>query len=76
MAYKSNLLSSLITIRYEGTINTLSDLVDADLGVLLPNNTPVHIMFARDPRQIMRNIYKNSHIYAYNGTAPSYVWEM
>ena len=72
MAYKSNLLSTLITIRYEETIDTLKDLVDSDLGVLLPNNTPVHKMFSSDPRPNMRKIYNKSHVYPYNGTFPPY----
>ena len=76
MAYKSKLLSSLITIRYEGTIDTLDDLLDSDLGVLLPNNTPAHMMFASDPRPIMKEIYDKSHVYPYNGTAPPYAWKM
>ena len=76
IAYKSNLHSSLITIRYEGTIDTLNDLVDSDLGVLLPNNTPTHMMFASDPRPTMKKIYKKSHVYPYHGTPPSYAWKM
>ena len=76
MAYKSNLLSSLTAIRYEETIDTLNDLLDSDLGVLLPNNTAVHKMFASDPRSIMKKIYKKSHIYPYRGTIPPYAWKM
>ena len=76
MAYKSNLLSSLVTIRYEGTIDTWNDLVDSDVGVLLPNNTPVHKMFASDPRPIMKKIYNKSHVYPYQGIPPPYTWKM
>ena len=76
MAYKSNLLSSLVTIRYERTIDSLKDLLDSDMGVLLPNNTAVHKMFASDPRSIMKKIYKISHVYPYHGTVPLYAWKM
>ena len=76
MAYKSTLLSSLITIRYEDAINTLNDLVDSGIPALIPRDTPIDKKFANDPRKIINKIYKNSHIYPYNGTPPSYIWDM
>ena len=76
MAYKSTLLSSLITKRYEDTINTLNDLADSGIPALIPRDTATHKKFANDPRKIMNTIYKNSHVYPYNGTPPSYIWDM
>ena len=76
MAYKSTLLSSLIAIRYDDTIDTLNDLENSGLPLLLPNNTSSRKMFASDPRKILKNIYKSSHIYAFNGTPPLYAWDM
>ena len=63
MAYKSTLLSSLVTIRYESTIDTVNDLVQSGLPALIPNNTAVQYMFASDPRKEMKNVYNRSIIF-------------
>ena len=78
MAYKSTLLSSLITVRYENPIDTLVDLERSGLPVLLPNNTPLHTMFATDPRRIIQTIYNNSFVYNFNTADPMSmpIWEM
>ena len=76
MAYKSTLLSSLITIRYEDSINTLNDLEDSGIPLLLPRGTALHKMFASDPRKIIKTIFNNSHVYPYNGTPPAYILDM
>ena len=70
MAYKSTLLSSLIQIRYENTIDTLIDLENSGLPVFYTDNTPPQRKFASDPRQIMKNIYNKSIPFPFNGTVP------
>ena len=78
MAYKSTLLSSLITARYESPIDTLIDLERSGLPVLIPKNTPLQTMFAIDPRTIVKRIYNNSFIYNFNAVSPMSmpIWEM
>ena len=76
MAYKSTLLSSLITVRYERPIDTIMDLEKSGLPALLPNNTPLQTLFATDPRRVMQNIYNNSLVYPFDGTPPMFIWEM
>ena len=76
MAYKSTLLSSLITERYERPIDTIIDLERSGLPILLPSNTPLPTMFATDPRRIMQKIYNNSITYPFNGRPPAFIWEM
>ena len=73
MAYKSTLLSSLIPIRYESTIDTLNNLYNSGLPVVLPNNTAPHRVVARDRRHIMKKIYENRKVYPFNGTVPYWV---
>ena len=65
MAYKSTLLSSLITIRYEDKIDSLKDVETSGLPFLLHKNGWLHEMFANDQRQIIKNIYKNRHLYTH-----------
>ena len=73
MAFKSTLLSSLLQIRYEETIETINDMANSGLPILLPNNTAPRQMFLSDPRQIMKKISKNSIAYPFNGTVPNQV---
>ena len=76
MAYKSTLLSSLITVRYERPIDTIMDLERSGLPALLPNNTPLQTMFATDPRRVMQKVYNKSLVYPFDGTPPMFIFEM
>ena len=67
MGYKSTLLSTLIPVRYERTINTLYDLDQSGLPLAIPKSTTIHHAIANDPRQIMKRIYNNSIIYVFAG---------
>ena len=67
MGYKSTLLSTLIPVRYERTINTLYDLDQSGLPLAIPKATAIHHAIANDPRPIMQRIYNNSILYVYAG---------
>ena len=70
LAYKSMLLSSLIPIRYETTIDTLEDMDDSGLPILIMKNTAVHKLIASDPRDAMKQVYKRSILYPVSPTEP------
>ena len=72
MAYKSTLLSSLITIRYEDKIDSLNDVETSGLPFLLHKNSDLEKMFANDQKQIMKNIYEKRQIY----TSPRLAFKM
>ena len=76
MAFKSTLLSCLIQIQYEDTIDTLKDLVNSGLPILLPDNTALRQMVVSDPRQITKKISNNSIDFQFNGTVPYKVLNM
>ena len=76
MAFKSTLLSCLIQIQYEDTIDTLNDLVNSGLPILLPDNTALRQKVVSDPRQITKKISNNSIDYQFNGTVPNQVLNM
>ena len=76
MAYKSTLLSSLIQIRYETPIDTLSDLEKSGLQVLIADGSPLVEAFLTDPRESMKKISNRINTYTYNGKVPPYVIKM
>ena len=76
LAYKSTLLSSLVQIRYERPIDTLSDLHDSSLPALIAGSSPFTQAFATDPRKTMQDIFKRSIVYPYNGTVPKEIKQM
>ena len=67
MAYKSTLLSTLIPIRYESTIETLADLQKSELPFWVARSTAMHHAIATDKRPIMKQIYEKSYFYSYKG---------
>ena len=68
MAYKSTLLSTLIPIRYEKTLDTIGDLDKSGLGLLIAGGTVLQWLAASDPRPPMRRITDRSEIVPFNGT--------
>ena len=63
MAYKSTLLSSLVTIRYNKPIDTLADVESSGLPLLLAKGYRNHKLFENDQRPIMKQIYSRSILF-------------
>ena len=69
MGYKSTLLSTLIPIRYESTIDTLEEMAKSGLPLSVPLHTTLNTLLASDPRPTMREIYKRGYFFSLPGTA-------
>ena len=57
MSYKSTLLSTLVTIRYEKTIETVFDLDTSRLPLLLTEGTTTPKLMELDQRAVIKRIY-------------------
>ena len=68
LAYRSTLNSTLVTMQYEDPIDTIKDMVQSDLPLLVPQN--LKSSMANDPRQVVKDINSNSIVFQYypNGT--------
>ena len=73
--YKSTLLSTLIPIYYESTIETLIDVSNSDLPLTVPKNTAVHWLIGTDPRSAAKNIRGKLVLFPFNGLPPPWVNE-
>ena len=60
LAYKKSLLSSLIPIRYEDTIDTIADLDNSGLPLMLGKGFRLHELMSSDSRPIMSRIFNSS----------------
>jgi hypothetical protein len=58
MAYKSNLLASLINIEYEKPIDTLTDVMNAELDLYIVRGTQVPDMMKFSANENMRLLYE------------------
>ena len=67
MGYKSTLLSTLIPICYETTIDTLADIEKSGLPLVIAKSTAMHHAIAADKRPMMKQIYKDSILFRYAG---------
>ena len=61
--YKSTLLSTLVTIRYNKPIDTLADLDRSALPLVILKGSASHQAFENEQRDIMKQIYKRSILY-------------
>ena len=68
MGYLSTLLSQLVAIRYENPIDTLDDIDQSGLPVLIPNGTGLTDLLGEDPRPVVQRIFNRSMIVFYNGS--------
>ncbi len=76
LAYKSILLSTLIPIRYEKTINTIYELDASGLPLLMPKSTSAYNLIATDKRETMRRIFENRIELPFNGMVPQDMIDM
>ena len=77
LGYKTTLLSSLIPIQYEDTIDTISDLYKSGVPLLLAKATTTVDYVERDPRKMMADISKRTILYSLNnGRSPPWVLKM
>ena len=60
MAYKKSLLSSLIPIRYEDPIDSITDLDKSGLPLIMGKGDGIHQYLSRDSRPMMRRILNKS----------------
>ena len=68
MAYKGTLLSTLIPIRYEKTLDTIEDFDKYGPVLGIPGGTVLEWMAASDPRPAMRRINARQEVVPFNGT--------
>ena len=76
MAYESTLLSSLITIRYEDTIDNYNDLDNSDLPLGVIKGSATFDYISRDPSPIMKRISNRMILYTVKGGIPQWVIDM
>lgn len=66
MGYKSVLLSTLVTIRYNKPIDSLADLDRSGLSLIITKGSSYQRAIASDPRQMMKKISDRSIVDEYN----------
>ena len=62
MAYESNLLAILVTIRYDDTIDTAEQLWKSGLKVAVPGETVIHALIASSPNPYIKKLYEERTI--------------
>ena len=76
LGYKTTLLSSLIPIRYEDTIDSMDDLDKSGLPLLISKGSSMYDHIASDPREMMTRIFKRRIMYSYENGIPQWAFEM
>ena len=76
MSYKSMLLTSLITITYEQSIDTFDDLDRSGLPLIIPQRTAPAQLLASDPRPVIKRIFGRRLFLPYSGQVPEWVTNM
>ena len=76
MAYKTTLLSSLIPIRYENTIDNMKDLDKSGKPLIMGRGSTMYDHISSDQRQFMRHIFNRSIIIALDSGIPQWAPKM
>ena len=77
LGYKTTLLSSLIQIQYEDTIDNISDLDKSGLPLLLAKSASTVDYIEKDPRQMMARISQRKILFSLqDGKAPHWFTKM
>ena len=72
--YKCVLLSILVPIRYEQTIDTLYDLDKSELRLLVPKS--IYDIIEKDTRSAMKRVLNKSDVTIHGRNRPQWVHEM
>ena len=67
---------TLIRINYEDTIDTIYDMDESGLPILLANGTTTVKLFAEDEREVMQRIFDKSICFEWNGQIPQWGLDM
>ena len=77
LGYKKSLLSSLIQIRYEDSIDNIRELDISEMPLLLAKSTSLQEYVERDPRQSMARIVKRKILFSIvRGQTPGWALAM
>ena len=77
LGYKTTLLSSLIPIRYEDTIDNIYDVDKSGLPLLMVESTSMVDFIRKDPRKVMEHLFKRKVLYSIDdGGIPRWVYKM
>ena len=74
LGYKTTLLSSLIPIRYEDTIESFDDVDKSGLPLIIPRGGSIHDHLANDPREMLTRIMRRSIFF--DGGIPRWAFKM
>lgn len=74
LAYTTTLPSFLMSIRYEDTIDTISDQETSDTRLIIIRHSPMETLLSTDPRPSMQNIYNKSIGIVYDGRTQVPQW--
>ena len=76
LAYKTTLLSSLIPIRYEDTIDNMKDLDDSGKPLIMGKASTIYERISSDQSPFMRGIFNRSILVNLDGGIPKWALEM
>ena len=78
LGYSAVLPSFLMSIRYEDTIDTISDQAASDTRLIIIKDHDMEHMIATDPRPSVQKIYNNSITIVYDGSlqVPKWISDM
>ena len=76
LGYKTTLLSSLIPIRYEDTIDNIYDVDKSELPLLMIESTTEVDSMRKDPREVMERMFKRIILFSWAGSIPKWVSKM
>ena len=76
IAYKTTLLSSLIPIRYEDTIDSINDLDNSLMPLIMMKGSSAFEFFSSTSKPIMKRIFKRSILFSAYGGIPDWTWDM
>ena len=74
--YRSVLLAHIVKIDYQKTIDTIDDVLQSEMPLLITKGTAMPFLLAADPRPKVIELRKNIELFEYvNGVVPDWVHE-
>ena len=75
ISYKSVLRAMMIKIEYEKTIDTIDDMLQSEMPLMIPSDTLLPYLMETDPQKKVKALSEKIEFYIYGKSAPERIWK-
>ena len=65
----------MIKVEYEKTMDTIDDMLQSEMPIMIPSDTHLPMLLETDPRKKIKALSEKIEFYVYGKSAPERIWK-